>query len=38
MFKIENHCKTPQVIDTADGTQHKTRTEDPNKDTVTEDP
>ena len=38
MFKTENHCKTPQVVDTTDGTQHKTRTEDPNKDAITEDP
>ena len=38
MFKTENHCKTPQVVDTTDSTQHKTRTEDPNKDVITEDP
>ena len=38
IFKTENHCKTPQVVDTTDGTQHKTRTEDPNKDAITEDP
>ena len=22
MFKTENHCKTPQVVDATDGTQH----------------
>ena len=37
MFKKENHCKTPQVVDTNDGTQHKARAEDPNKDAITED-
>ena len=38
IFKIENHYKTPEVVDTTDGTQHKTRTEHPNKDAITEDP
>ena len=38
MFKTENHCKTPLCVDTTEGTQHKTRTEDPNKDAITEDP
>ena len=39
MFKIEeNHCKTSQVVHTTDGTQHKTRIKDPNKDAITEDP
>ena len=38
MFKTENHCKTLQVVDTTDSTQHKTRTKDPNKDAITEDP
>ena len=30
--------KTSQVVDTTDGTHHKTRTEDPDKDAITEDP
>ena len=31
MFKIENHCKTSQVVDTTDRTQHKAKTDNPNK-------
>ena len=38
LFKTENYCKIPQIVDTTDGTQHKTRTEDLNKDAITEDP
>ena len=41
MFKTENHCKTPQVVDTTDGTRQayqKTRTEDPKEDAITEGP
>ena len=38
MFKTENDCKTPLVVDTTDGTQHKARTEGPNKDAITENP
>ena len=40
MFKTENHCKTPQVVDATDGTRHtrKLRTEDPKEDAITESP
>ena len=38
MFKTENHWKTPQVVDTTAGTQHKKKAKDPNKDTITGEP
>ena len=33
MFKTENHCKTPQVVDA----YQKMRTEDPKEDAITKD-